>query len=403
MMGLAPYGKPVYQDLIKDELVDIKEDGSFFINQKYFDFFANEEIINHDFDELLGVPRRKESDILLPVYADVAASVQAVIEEILLKNIANIKKETGSKNICLAGGGALNSVANGRIARESGLVGLWIQPAAGDAGGALGAALYYHYQIKGNKRKISLGRDAMQGSLLGPEFTVSEIKRTLDNLGAVYTEIGMDGICEQVAKLIVEGNTVAWFQGRMEFGPRALGSRSILADPRRSEMQNKLNLKVKKRESFRPFAPSVLAEECNSWFELNFDSPYMTLVTQVSEDKINTCSQEEKKEVFEEQKHSIIPAVTHFDYSARVQTVERSITPLYHELISTFYKLTGCPVLVNTSFNVRGEPIVCTPEDAFRCFLNTELDYFAIGPFLLRLDQQDQIIIWRLKQKFKLD
>ncbi len=403
MMGLAPYGKPVYVDQIKNNFIDIKDDGSFLINQEYFNYFSKDVIINEKFDEALGVPRRKDSDVMQPVYADVAASIQLVIEEVLIKTIKMLKRETGCNNICFAGGVALNSVANGKVAKECNLDGFWIQPAAGDAGGALGAAYYYHYQIKQNKRYIPKSNDQMQGALLGPEYNSTEVKNALDKLGAEYQFIGLEKIAEQVSKLIANGNTVAWFQGRMEYGPRALGCRSILADPRNPEMQKKLNLKVKKRESFRPFAPSVLVEEYKNWFELNLESPYMLFVDKVSNDKLIQHQGLNLSDIFSAQKHSLIPAVTHVDNSARVQTVDAVTNPLYHELINSFFKITGCPLLVNTSFNVRGEPIVCTPEDAFKCFINTELDYLAIGPYLLKLQEQDQLTIWRYKQSFKPD
>jgi len=403
MMGLAPYGKPVYAERIKKIFVDIKDDGSFLVNNKYFDFFCKDTIINELFDEALGVPRRNESDVMSSVYADVAASIQNVIEEILVKIVNNIKKETGLDYLCFAGGVALNSVANGIIAKKCDLKGFWIQPAAGDAGGALGAAYYYHHQICNNSRKVTAHKDKMQGAYLGPEFTQVDIDRTLKAMGAKYSYIGMDSICNTVAQLLTCGNTIAWFQGRMEFGPRALGNRSIIADPRRSDMQKKLNLLVKKRESFRPFAPSILMEESQKWFELQCENPYMLFVSKVNNDKLTKNTHICKSEIFSKQEHSQIPAVTHIDNSARMQTVNSKTNTLYHELISSFYKLTGCPLIINTSFNVRGEPIVCSPEDAFKCFVNTELDYLAIGPYLVKLADQDQLVLWKLKQSFHAD
>ena len=403
MMGLAPYGSPRFAKRIKEHFIDVRDDGSFHLNQEYFDYFVKDHIINQRFDQVLGVDRRAEVDELLPVYADIAASIQKVTEEVVIKMVQNAQQVTGQGNLCMAGGVALNSVANGKIERECALDGLWIQPAAGDAGGALGAAYYYYYHITQHPRVSAVGSvDRMQGALLGPAYSDEDIVITLDNMGARYTTIGYDNISQHTAKLIAEGKTVAWFQGKMEFGPRALGNRSILADPRSGDMQKVLNLRIKKRESFRPFAPSVLEEHANRWFKLTH-SPYMLLVAQV-QDEVSEGSDETLDKVsFEVSTDSKIPAVTHVDNSARVQTVSKESNRRYHELISAFYEITNCPVVVNTSFNVRGEPIVCSPEDAFKCFLNTELDYLVIGQYVLQLSEQDQLIKWKHQQSFKSD
>jgi len=407
MMGLAPYGQPTYKQRILDNFIQINTDGSFTLDQRYFDHFAKDTIINEQFDAALGLQRRREGDLLTTEYADVAASVQSVVEEVIVKIIKNEMQETGLNSLCMAGGVALNSVANGRILKECGLKNFWVQPAAGDAGGALGAAYLMHHQILNRPRKMSPLPDHMQGAYLGPEYSEKEILDAISDAGLEYEHVGFDSICDTTAELLVKQNTVAWFQGRMEYGPRALGARSILADPRSKEMQRVLNLKVKKRESFRPFAPSVLLEHASEWFDLEVASPYMLLVCDVQESKLSTTGEKTDKThlgpIMPRTDHSEIPAVTHVNSSARIQTVHANTAPLYHELITKFYQKTGCPLLVNTSFNVRGEPIVESPSDAIKCFMNTELDYLALGPFLIRRDIQDPLIALRLHQTFSPD
>jgi carbamoyltransferase len=369
LMGLAPYGMPRYAELIRRELVAIGEDGSFRLNMRYFDFGTGLRMMNTRFEKLLGGLTRLPEQPIEQRHKDIAASVQAVTEEILLKMTRKIAGVLPTRNLCLAGGVALNCVANGKILRDARFERLWVQPAAGDAGGALGAAYVgYHLGAKQEREKTGLV-DRMQGSFLGPGYSAPEIRAELERAGARFHELGDVGTTEHSARLLAEGKALGWFQGRMEFGPRALGSRSILADPRGEKTQSQLNLKIKFRESFRPFAPAVLREDLEEWFDLNVDSPYMLVVSQV--------------------KRLRIPAVTHVDGSARVQTVHRETQPLFHSLISRFKEQTGCPVLVNTSFNVRGEPIVNTPAEAFRCFMGTDLDALAIGGFLLHKSEQD--------------
>ncbi len=392
VMGLAPYGEPRYAATILERLMDLKEDGSFRLDQRYFDYCTGLTMTNARFDELFGGPPRRPDEPLARRHMDLAASVQAVTEEVVLRLTRSIAAETGARNLCLAGGVALNCVANGRVLRDGRFERIWIQPAAGDAGGALGAALAAYHGFAGHERDAPAGLDGMRGSLLGPSFEQREVERRLGAAGARFTVLDDASLMARTAAALAEGKAVGWFQGRMEFGPRALGARSILADPRSPEMQRRLNLKVKFRESFRPFAPSVLREEVARWFDLDEDSPYMLLVADVAEsrrraptpgdealfgiDRLNAARSE-------------IPAVTHVDHSARIQTVHRETNPRYHALLTEWQALTGCPVLVNTSFNVRGEPIVCTPEDAFRCFMGTDIDVLvAENCFLLR-DPQD--------------
>ncbi len=391
LMGLAPYGEPRYVDLIKSELIDIKEDGSFRLNLKYFNYMVGLTMTNRRFARLFGGPPRKPEAPITQREMDMARSIQEITEEIMLKLAWNAYKKTGLKNLCLAGGVALNCVGNGRILREGPFDDLWIQPAAGDAGGALGCALYAWHKYLNQPREPIEERDRQKASLLGPEFSAEEIEKTLKKYSAKYQKLSPKELVKITARLIAEGKVVGWFQGRMEFGPRALGSRSILADPRRAEMQRILNIKIKFRESFRPFAPSVLWEDTQEYFEIDRESPYMLLTAPVRKEKRRQLSPEEENlKGLDKLKpsRSEIPAVTHIDYSSRLQTVRREDNPLYYELIQEFKRLTGCSVIINTSFNVRGEPIVCTPEDAYKCFMRTEMDYLVIGPFLL--DKKDQ-------------
>ncbi|KUI98003.1 carbamoyltransferase family protein [Vibrio sp. MEBiC08052] len=391
MMGLAPYGMPKYTRLIKEKLITIGEDGSFHLDMRYFNYCSGLTMTNKRFHDLFGgLPRRPESTITQREM-DIAASIQKVTEEVITKLARSIAQETGERNLCLAGGVALNSVANGLILREKIFDNIWIQPASGDAGGALGAALaYWHIHHQGERRCTSALHDHMQGSYLGPAYSDHVIEQTLNKHGARYDKLTTDELINKVALLLREGKVIGWMQGRMEFGPRALGARSILADPRAPAMQKKLNLKIKFRESFRPFAPSVLREHMADWFMHDIDSPYMLLVDHINTDKQYKANDSEatgiKKLHFS---RSVIPAVTHVDYSARIQTVHHNTNPKYYALIKRFYELTDCPVIVNTSFNIRGEPIVCTPEDAFRCFMGTEMDILAIGNYLLIKDEQD--------------
>jgi carbamoyltransferase len=406
VMGLAPYGKPRYVRLIKDHLIDVKDDGSFRLNLEYFDYCTGLTMTNEKFDALFGGPRRSSEDRLTQREMDLAASIQVVTEEVVLKLAQSIASETGEKNLCLAGGVALNCVANGKLLRRKYFERLWLQPAAGDAGGALGAALVAHHLHKGMARELRPGLDAMQGGYLGPQFSLDDIQRRLTKAGAVFETLDDEGMLDACARALAEGKALGWFQGRMEFGPRALGGRSILGDARSSTMQKTLNLKVKYRESFRPFAPSVLAEDAPQWFEIDCESPYMLLVADVSREHRIAMTEEEQK-LFGIDKlnvpRSSIPAVTHVDYSARVQTVHRETNPRYHELISRFKALSGCPVIVNTSFNVRGEPIVGSPEDAFRCFMGTEIETLAVGNCLLAKEKQNPALKQSYEHAFELD
>ncbi len=405
VMGLAPYGKPKYKDLIINELIDLKNDGSFKLNMKYFNYATGLTMTNSKFSNLFGHPvRDPKKDLLTDFHMDIAASIQAVTEEVILRLTKDISKEYKIKNLCLAGGVALNCVANGKILNEKHFENIWIQPAAGDAGGSLGAALaYWHQELKKPRTDF---KDKMKGAYLGPKYSNDLIKKKLDILKAKYTKKSTDETSSLVAKELSNNKTVGWFQGRMEFGPRALGGRSILADPRSEKMQKELNLKVKFRESFRPFAPSVLREDVSNWFEIDYDSPYMLLVAEVKKDIQVSMSEKDKKLFGIEKlnvKRSSIPAVTHVDYSARIQTVHKDTNHKYYNLINEFKKITNCPVIVNTSFNVRGEPIVCSIEDAFNCFMGTNLDLLVIEDFILFKDEQDKSLLKDYKNKFELD
>jgi carbamoyltransferase len=391
VMGLAPYGTPRYANLILDRLVELRDDGSFKLDMRYFDYLHGLTMTNGAFDDLFGGgPRAPESPVTQREM-DLAASVQSVTEEVVLRMARHVHRETGMRNLCLAGGVALNCVANGRLLREGPFERLWIQPAAGDAGGALGVALAIHHRVLGAPRRARSEGDGMSGSYLGPSFDDAAIEATLRSLGAVFERLTRDELLERTAGLLAEERVVGWFQGRMEFGPRALGTRSILGDPRSPRMQSVLNLKIKYRESFRPFAPSVLREHLSEWFELDVDSPYMLLVAPVrAEHRVAMTAEQQRLFGIEKLNvpRSTLPAVTHVDYSARIQTVHRDTNPRYHALLSAFKTRTGCPVIVNTSFNVRGEPIVLTPEDAFRCFMGTDIEVLAAGNcFLLKEDQ----------------
>lgn len=406
VMGLAPYGEPKYVDLIKDNLIDIKEDGSFHLDLSYFDYCTGLRMTNRKFDKLFGGPARQPESELTQREMDLAASVQKVTEEIVVKLAKGIARDTGARNLCMAGGVALNCVANGILLREGVFDNIWIQPAAGDAGGALGAALGAYHILHGKDRKISTSRDAMRGSYLGPEYKPDEIETALTAAKAKFTKVSDQDVTDIAAKALADGKALGWMQGRMEFGPRALGGRSIIADPRSPAMQKQLNLKVKYRESFRPFAPSVLRESVDEWFELDGDSPYMLLVADVAKEKRRKMTEEESK-LFGIEKLNIprsqVPAITHVDYSARVQTVHADTNPRYHALIDKFNELTGCPILVNTSFNVRGEPIICSPEDAFHCFMGTEMDMLVVGNFILRKEDQDESLKQNYEEKYELD
>lgn len=406
VMGLAPYGEPIYADLIREHLIHIADDGSFQLDMSYFNFATGLTMTNRKFDALFGGPPRKPEMELTQRDMDLAASVQKVTEEIVVKLARGVAEETGERNLCLAGGVALNCVANGVLLREEIFDNIWIQPAAGDAGGALGAALSVWYGHHGNERTVASNSDAMKGSYLGPEYSSDEIETTLRECGAKFHKLSEVDLIERVASALSEEKAVGWMQGRMEFGPRALGGRSIIADPRSPAMQKQLNLKVKYRESFRPFAPSVLREDVQEWFDLDGDSPYMLLVAEVKEDKRREVSAAEKN-LFGIEKLNVprseIPAVTHVDYSARIQTVHEETNPKYHRLIKRFKAMTGCPVLVNTSFNVRGEPIVATPDDAFRCFMGNELEILVVGNCILYKEQQNQDLIKDYKTQYELD
>ena len=405
VMGLAPYGKPKYKDLIIKKLIDLKEDGSFKLNMKYFNYATGLTMTNKNFSDLFGHPvRDPKKDLLNDFHMDIASSIQAVTEEVIIRLSRNIAKEYKIKNLCLAGGVALNCVANGKILRDKIFDDIWIQPAAGDAGGSLGAALaYWHHELKNPRKNL---KDKMKGAYLGPRFSENFIENQLKKLKGNYTKKDSKEISSEIARELSNQKTVGWFQGRMEFGPRALGGRSILADPRSEKMQKELNLKIKFRESFRPFAPSVLREEVHNWFELYNDSPYMLLVSDVKKDKQISMSEKDKKLFGIDRlniKRSNIPAITHVDYSARIQTVHKETNPKYYDLLHEFKKITGCPVLVNTSFNVRGEPIVCSIEDAFNCFMGTNLDILVIENFILMKNDQDVSLIKDYKNKFELD
>ena len=406
VMGLAPYGKPKYKDLILNKLIDLKEDGSFRLDQSYFNYTTGLTMVNQKFANLFGKPVRKpDTDELTQFHMDIAASVQAVTEEVILTMTRSLAKEYSIPNLCMAGGVALNCVANGKILRDKVFKDIWIQPASGDAGGALGGALAVWHKELNNPREVN-PNDAMKGSYLGPSYEQNSIEKELSDCEAKFDSVTEDEMIEQTAQALANGKAVGWFQDRMEFGPRSLGSRSILGDPRSEEMQKTLNLKVKYRESFRPFAPSVLREDVADWFEADYDSPYMLLVDDVKKDKRIEMTVEEESLFGIDKlnvKRSSIPAITHVDYSARIQTVHKETNPKYHALITKFKEKTGCSVVVNTSFNVRGEPIVCTPEDAFRCFMGTELDVLVVGNCVLRKEQQNSTLIEDYKQKYDLD
>ena len=406
LMGLAPYGVPKYEDKIKKNLIDIKNDGSFNLDQKYFNYSTGLTMTNQNFHKLFeSPPRDPKKQKLTQFHMDIAASIQKVTEDIMIKITQSLKEEFNIDNLCLAGGVALNCVVNGRLIREKIFKNIWIQPAAGDAGGSLGAALTFYYGNNSHKRKINLADD-MAGSFLGPEFTQSEIELELEKIGAKFEILEEEKLISKTASDLSQNKAVGWFQGRMEFGPRALGARSILANPKSSDMQKNLNLKVKYRESFRPFAPSILKENVSEWFEMNVASPYMLLVANVNSAKKIEMTEAEKKLFGIDKlniKRSVIPAVTHVDYSARIQTVDLDTNPKYYKLIEKFNKITSCPVLVNTSFNVRGEPIVNTPNDAFQCFMGTELDKLVIGNCYLDKNKQDFKLKKEYKNKFELD
>jgi carbamoyltransferase len=390
LMGLAPYGVPRYKDLILSELVDVKEDGSIRLNLRYFDFLGGLRMTNRRFDKLFGGPPRKPEAEITQREMDIAASIQTVTEEVVLKMANHVYSETGQKNLCLAGGVALNCVANGRILRESPFENIWIQPSAGDAGGALGAALSVWYRYLGNERAHPNGCDSQQGSNLGPSFPNEDVKAFLDSKGYPFYELADAKRTRIIAEQIAQGNIVGYMCGRMEFGPRALGARSILGDPRSSDTQTVMNLKIKYRESFRPFAPSVLEEKASEYFDINIPSPYMLLVADVKEERRIPQPSGDGIQMLErlKAKRSDIPAVTHLDYSARLQTVNQNDKPDYYAVIAEFEKLTGCAVIVNTSFNVRGEPIICSPEDAYRCFMRTEMDILVIENCILYKEDQ---------------
>ena len=407
VMGLAPYGEPKYVDTIYRELIDLREDGSFTLNQKYFNYLTGLTMTDGAFDRLLGGPPRVPETKLTQREMDLARSIQVVCEEIILRMARTVHRETGMENLCLAGGVALNCVANGRLLREGPFKQLWIQPAAGDAGGALGVAqLIWHRHLR-KPRTVAKGKDAMRGAYLGPEFSPDEIRAYLDAEGIAYEQVERHCLLERVARLLAEEKVVGWFDGRMEFGPRALGARSILGDPRSPRMQAQMNLKIKFREGFRPFAPSVLRERVHDYFELDCDSPYMLLVAPVRQERQIPMTAEQRGLWGIDQLNvlrSDIPAVTHIDYSARIQTVSRDTNPNYYDLIKEFERVTGCAVVVNTSFNVRGEPIVCTPADAYQCFMRTHIDYLVLGPYLLDKTQQPE---WKesaeWQREFQLD
>ena len=406
VMGLAPYGDPRYADLITEKLITIAEDGSFQLDMSYFDYATGLTMTNKKFDALFGGPPRKPETELTQREMDLAASIQKVTEDIVVELAQGIAKETGERNLCLAGGVALNCVVNGILLRRKIFDNIWIQPAAGDAGGALGAALSTWYLHHRKERVASRERDAMKGAYLGPEFTDAEVEAELTACGATFKKLSEDKLIDTVATALAGEKAVGWMQGRMEFGPRALGGRSIIADPRSPIMQKQLNLKVKYRESFRPFAPSVLREDVSEWFEHEADSPYMLLVADVREDKRLSMTNEEEA-LFGIDKlnvpRSSVPAITHVDYSARIQTVHADTNPRYHAVISKFKEKTGCPIVVNTSFNVRGEPIICTPTDAFRCFMGTEMDVLSIGSYILFKEEQDETLKENYEEHYELD
>ena len=407
VMGLAPYGEPKYVDLIYRELIDLKEDGSFTLNQRYFNYLTGLTMTNGEFDKLFGGPPREAESKLTQKEMDLARSVQVVCEEVMLRMARTVHRETGADSLCLAGGVALNCVGNGRLLREGPFKEIWIQPAAGDAGGALGVAQLIWHRHRGQPRRVTPGKDSMKGAYLGPSYTEAEIEEFLRSIGASYRRLERQELLQTVARLLADDKVVGWFNGRMEFGPRALGARSILGDPRSPRMQAQMNIKIKFREGFRPFAPSVLRERVSDFFELDVDSPYMLLVAPVKQERqipMDRAAHQlwgiEKLNVV----RSDIPAVTHIDYSARIQTVSRETNPDYYDLIREFEQLTGCAVLVNTSFNVRGEPIVCSPADAHRCFMRTHIDHLVLGPFILdKVSQAEWEETEKWQEAFQLD
>ena len=406
LMGLAPYGTPIYEDKIKDNLIDVKEDGSFYLDQTYFNYATGLTMTNKKFSNLFGQsPRDSKKEKLTQFHMDIAASIQKVTEDIMIKLAKSLKEEFNISNLCLAGGVALNCVANGKILKEKIFDNIWVQPAAGDAGGSLGAALALWHIEQDNHRIVNLSDD-MQGSYLGPEYSQKQIEEQLDKVGAKYKTLDEEDLIEKTADDISRGEAIGWFQGRMEFGPRALGARSILGDPRSSDMQKNLNLKVKYRESFRPFAPSILKEDLSEWFDIKVNSPYMLMVSNINKDKIIDMTEEQKKLFGIDKlniKRSELPAITHVDYSSRIQTVHKETNKKYFKLIQKFKEKTNCPVLVNTSFNVRGEPIVNTPLDAFNCFMGTELDKLAIGNCYLEKKYQNPSLKKNYEKEFELD
>ena len=406
VMGLAPYGEPKFKDTILNNIVDLKDDGTFRLDQSYFDYCTGLRMTNDKFAELFGGPARKPEELLTQKHMDLAASIQAVTEEIVLRLARSVKKETGARNICLAGGVALNCVANGKLLRENIFDGIWVQPAAGDAGGAVGAAFAAYHGYLGQARKLNGHLDGMAGSYLGPEYNDDEIAERLTKAGARFVRLPYEKTIFHTAEALAQEKAVGWMQGRMEFGPRSLGARSILGDARSPGMQKTLNLKVKYRESFRPFAPAVLREDLGDYFDIKTDSPYMLMVAPVNEDRRRAMTAEEQA-LFGIDKLNVprsdIPAVTHVDYSARIQTVHKETNPAFHDLISAFKAQTGSSVIVNTSFNVRGEPIVCTPEDAFRCFMGSEIEVLVIGNCFLRKEDQDPALKLDYKHAFELD
>ena len=405
VMGLAPYGDPKFKDIILNKLIDVKKDGSFRLDMNYFNYASGLSMTNSKFAKLFNIERRKPENELLQIHMDIAASIQAVTEDIVLKIIRFLSKEFKVPNLCMAGGVALNCVVNGKILKEGLFKNIWIQPASGDAGGALGAALVFYYQELDNKRKI-LKNDLMNGSYLGPQFTDDQVENELKRCGANYKKITTDQIIKDTVKALCEEQAIGWFQGRMEFGPRSLGNRSIIADPRSEKMQKNLNLKVKYRESFRPFAPAILFEKVSEWFEINIESPYMLLVANVIKSKQLQMTNKQKKLFGINKlniKRSAIPSVTHVDYSARIQTVHKKTNPLFYKLIEEFERITKYPVLVNTSFNVRGEPIVCTATDAFNCFMGTDLDILVCNNFILYKQDQNVKLLMNYKNRYELD
>ncbi len=402
LMGLAPYGKPIYSDLIEKKLIDIKEDGSFRLDQSYFDYSTGFKMTNEKFSKLFKKEARKPETRIQKFHMDIAASIQKVTEKIILKILKSLKQEFNLDNLCLAGGVALNCVANGLIQREKIFKNIWIQPAAGDAGGSIGSALaLWHIHFK--KNRVLTKNDKMSGSYLGPSYDLNSIKSYLEKIGANFKILEKRKMLRTVAKMISKGKAIGWFQGKMEFGPRALGSRSILADPRNKLMQKQLNLKIKFRESFRPFAPSILEEESKNWFNLDCKSPYMLVVSDVKKNKLVEIKSNLNSLSTINQIRSIVPSITHVDNSARIQTVSRNTNPIFYELISEFYKVTQTPILINTSFNIRGEPIVCSPQDAFKCFMGTNLDVLVIENCVLEKNKQNKNLLRNYKKEFNLD